>query len=293
MRLESVGLSCEIWPECYGQISLIHERSVVPKTWAGVIHRLSASLLGFIVLGLLYMAIRGRGAQGSGILAPLLVSGLTVFLAILGYNTPSPDLPLVTLGNLLAGMAMLALLWWISQRSLLVDEVENYTGKSIKPWAILGLIILIVQISLGAWTSANFAATACPNLIGCNGDWASLASLGDGFDVSRRLSMNEQGRVVAGNIQSMIHMTHKISALLTLLYLLALAVTALRLSKKFYSTSIAIIVFLVAQVLLGITSVLAAFPLLVVTAHNATAALLLLAVVNLIHLLTPRITQSI
>ena len=68
MRLDSVGLSCEPWPECYGQISLVHERSVVPKTWAGVIHRIAASLLGFIVLGIAYMALRGRATQGAGVL---------------------------------------------------------------------------------------------------------------------------------------------------------------------------------------------------------------------------------
>ncbi len=293
MRLESVGLGCEVWPECYGQISLVHERSAVPKTWAGVIHRLAATLLGIIVLGITYMAIRGRGAQGSSVIAPLLVFGLTVFLSVLGYSTPSPDLPIVTLGNLLGGMAMLALLWWISQRSALVDTTEIHTNKSLKLWVLLGLLILTTQIIFGAWTSANFAAPACPNLIGCNGDWTSIANLGDGFDLSRRLSVDDQGRVITGNIQSTIHMVHKISALITLIYLSVLAVKSLRLSKQFYSTSLSIIIFLVLQVLLGIISVFTEFPLLVVTAHNAVAVLLLLAVVNLLHLLTPKITQSI
>ena len=292
MRLDSVGLSCEPWPECYGQISLAHERSVVPKTWAGVIHRIAASLLGFIVLGITYMALRGRGVRGSGVFIPLLVFGLTVFLSVLGYNTPSPDLPIVTLGNLLGGMAMLALLWWMSQRAVPVEMATGHTFTTMKPWVLLGLILLITQIMFGAWTSANFAAPACTSLFGCNGDWASIANLGEGFNISRQLSVDDQGRVIAGNIQLTIHMVHRIGALITLIYLSVLAVKTLGLNKRFYNTSVTILVFLVLQVLLGITSVLTELPLSVVTAHNAVAALLLLAVVNLLHLLTPGSTLT-
>jgi cytochrome c oxidase assembly protein subunit 15 len=41
------------------------------------------------------------------------------------------------------------------------------------------------------------------------------------------------------------------------------------------------------QIVLGLAGVAAGLPLLLVTAHNAGAALLLLAVVNLNHRLTP------
>jgi len=53
------------------------------------------------------------------------------------------------------------------------------------------------------------------------------------------------------------------------------------------NAAISIIGFLVVQAALGVTAVLTDLPLLLVTAHNATAAMLLLAVVNLNHLVTP------
>ena len=71
------------------------------------------------------------------------------------------------------------------------------------------------------------------------------------------------------------------------MYLAWLGLKALSLSKRFRSTGTSIIVFLLIQVGLGLSAVLAELPLLLVTAHNAIAAMLLLAVVNLNHILTP------
>jgi cytochrome c oxidase assembly protein subunit 15 len=78
-----------------------------------------------------------------------------------------------------------------------------------------------------------------------------------------------------------------LGALVTFLYLAGLALKALGLGKRFLGTSISIIVFLFIQVGLGLSAVLAELPLLLVTAHNAIAAMLLVAVVNLNHLLIP------
>jgi heme a synthase len=48
-----------------------------------------------------------------------------------------------------------------------------------------------------------------------------------------------------------------------------------------------LLAMLALQIVLGLTGVVAGLPLLLVTAHNAGAALLLLAVVNLNHRVTP------
>jgi heme A synthase len=49
----------------------------------------------------------------------------------------------------------------------------------------------------------------------------------------------------------------------------------------------AMLAFLLLQILLGIAAVVFGLPLAMVTAHNMVAALLLLSTVNLMHLLTP------
>jgi len=57
--------------------------------------------------------------------------------------------------------------------------------------------------------------------------------------------------------------------------------------ERLRSSGNGLLAMLTLQILLGLTSVAAELPLLLVTAHNAGAALLLLAIVNLNYRLTP------
>ena len=288
LRLDYIGLGCEEWPDCFGEMPVVQARGMVPGTTAGAIHRFAATLLGLIVLAITVMALRGRRPAGIGLTAPLSVFGLTLFLSILGYNTPAPQIPAVTLGNLVGGMTMLALLWWMGQRSVerISDKAEVH--NTLRPWALLGLLILAVQIALGALTSANLAGPSCgTTLLACDGDWGSITNLMRGFDPYRRLGVDDQGWVVSDSVQKTLHMAHRFGALVSFLYLAGLALKVLGLGKRFRGTGISIIVFLLIQVGLGLSAVLAGLPLLLVTAHNAIAAMLLLAVVNLNHLLIP------
>jgi len=287
LRLESIGLGCEDWPECFGQLPAGRDHGLVPSTTAGAVHRFTASLLGLIVVAFTFLALRGRRPEGVGLAAPLAVFALTVFLSVLGYSTPSPEIPAVTLGNLLGGMAMLALLWWIGQRSVATAGASDHTVRTLRPWALLGLLVVAAQLVLGALTSASFAGPSCTVLPGCNGDWASFTSLMQGFDVFGRLGVDEQGRVVTGDLQRTLHMAHRLGAVVTFVYLAWLAIKAMKLDNSLRNTGISLLVFLVLQAGLGIAAVLTGLPLLLVTAHNAVAAMLLLAVVNLNHLLTP------
>jgi len=285
LRLESIGLGCENWPGCFGHLPATRSHGLVPSTMAGTVHRFTASLLGLVVVAITFLALRGRRPDGVGLVAPLSVFVLTVFLSVLGYSTPSPDIPAVTFGNLLGGMAMLALLWWVSQRS--VEHIDDSPATTLRPWARLGLLVVAVQLALGAVTSGSFAGPACTGFPGCNGDWASLTNLVQGFDLFGALATDDQGRIVIGSIQKTVHMTHRSGAVLTFLYLGWLALRALKQDNSLRNTAISIIVFLVLQVGLGISAVLTELPLLLVTAHNAVAAMLLLTIVNLNHLVTP------
>jgi len=288
LRLDYIGLGCEEWPDCFGEMPVVQARGLVPATTAGAIHRFAATLLGLIVLAITVMALRGRRPAGIGLTAPLSVFGLTLFLSILGYNTPAPQIPAVTLGNLVGGMTMLALLWWMGQRSVEKVSDEAAVHNTLRPWALLGLLILAVQIALGALTSANLAGPSCgATLLTCNGDWGSITNLIQAFDPYRRLGVDDQGWLISDSVQRTLHMAHRFGALVSFLYLTGLALKALGLGNRFRGTGISIIVFLLIQVGLGLSAVLAGLPLLLVTAHNAIAAMLLLAVVNLNHLLIP------
>ncbi|BAV32569.1 cytochrome oxidase assembly protein [Sulfuricaulis limicola] len=293
LRLSGSGLGCTEWPSCYALIkteisgaeSLAAAHLVPP--WATLTHRLVASALGVLVLGIVVAAWRRRRQPGQSVLIPLAVLGLTVFLSVLGYKTPSPLLPWVTLSNLLGGMAMLAMLWWLGQRS-----VSTQTGVTprheLRPWALLGIFVVFFQIALGGWVSANFAALACTDLPGCaaypwtDGPWR------ESFNLARVLPATDAGAVITGDTGKIIHLAHRAGAVLTFLYMAWLGWRALGSGSRYRSTGIAMLVFLALQISLGIGAIATSLPLSLVTAHNAVAALLLLSVVNLYHLLTPR-----
>lgn len=291
LRLAGSGLGCAEWPACYalmrpqadgaGSLAAAH---LVPAG-ATLAHRLVASLLGALVLAITVMAVRRRRETGDSILLPLAVLGLTVFLSVLGSKTPSPLLPWVTLGNLLGGMAMLAMLWWMGQRSV-SHGAADAGARGLRPWALAGVFVVFIQIVLGGWVSANFAALACTDLPGCGGFRWSDGPWRESFNLFRVLAVTDSGAVITSDAGKIIHLAHRTAAAFTFLFIGWLGWRAMSQGNRFRATGIAMLVFLVLQILLGIAAVAFSLPLGVVTAHNAVAALLLLSVVNLLLRLT-------
>lgn len=292
IRLGDAGLGCADWPACYGQIGVHDNRSLaeggplLPPSAARSFHRVAATLFGFFVLGITFLAFRHRKRGGPGVVLPLIVLGLTVFLSVLGVVTPSPLIPLVTTGNVLGGMAMLALLWWIGLR-IQPQAAPDAVPGVIKPWARLALVVVAAQIALGAWTSGSFAGPSCAQLSGCESANISVQNLARGFEPTRRLERDAQGKVMTDASTPVVHMTHRSGALLTFLYLGWLGFKARTGGEHLRSSGNVLLAMLALQIVLGLAGVATGLPLLLVTAHNAGAALLLLAVVNLNHRVTP------
>ena len=292
LRLAGSGLGCAGWPACYaliqsrgGTTSLAAAHLVAP--WATVTHRLAASTLGLLVLGIVAAALRRRRAPGQSLAIPFALLALTVFLSVLGYRTPSPLAPWVALSNLLGGMTMLALLWWLGQRSV-PAEATNDGARRLRPWALLGIVVVFFQIALGGWVSANFAAAACTDFPGCGGFPWLHGPWRESFNLLRTLPVTDGGAVIVGDTGKMIQLAHRAGALFVFIYIGWLGVrAAVRTATR--ATGATMLALLALQVVLGISAVVSGLPLLVVTLHNAVAALLLLSAVNLYHLLTPRV----
>ena len=305
VRLSDAGLGCPDWPGCYGHIdvpktdaevqlanSVYPERPVeAHKAWKEMIHRYFAGTLGMLVFVLAILAIRNRRSAKQQIFVPIFLVLLIIFQALLGMWTVTIKLnPTIVMSHLMGGLATLSLLWWVSLRQggLFVQRLPDTDSYSrLRRMALIGLLIVILQIMLGGWTSANYAALHCPDFPTCQGEWIPSLDFSEAFTFWHGTEHNFEGGILDNDARVTIHFIHRIMALVTFMYLGVLAVSLLfyhryRPLRKF---GVALSIVLIAQVALGISNVLFALPLLVAVGHNAGAALLLLTMVTLNHVI--------
>ena len=148
------------------------------------------------------------------------------------------------------------------------------------------LSLVCLQVVLGGWSSANFASAACPGLLGCDAGAPAATDVADAFKPSRRPALDDGGQVVQAAPQAVLAMSHRLLALAVVAYL-AWLVRRLRGAPGLAGSLRALSLFSIGQLAAGVSTVLLAVPLPLLTLHNALAAGLLLASVNLLHRLTP------
>jgi heme a synthase len=107
-------------------------------------HRIAASTVLLVVLGLLALSLGPRPyLQREGRHAIALLA-LTVFLAVLGRWSGGSAAPAVTLGNLLGGFLVFALCW-----RLALPEARPLDAR-LQQFAGLAAAVLLLQVSFGA-----------------------------------------------------------------------------------------------------------------------------------------------
>ena len=142
-----------------------------------------------------------------------------------------------------------------------------------------------MQIALGAWTAANYAAVACTDLPTCQGQWwPEGMDFRHGFDVTQHVGPNYLGGQLTADGRVAIHVTHRLGAMLVLVYFAALlALMWRRRGDSGLDNAIRLVaVLLGVQILLGLANVIFHIPLSIAVAHNAMGAGLLLSVIHLI-----------
>jgi len=252
---------------------------------ARVAHRYIASTLGLFIVVIFIMAVRRGKTRATSLFIPAAIFAITVFLSLLGYYTPSRSNPLITMGNLLGGMALLGLLWWLMQREAQSTEIPADTS-GLRPLALLALVLVVLQIVLGGWSSANYASASCPGLVNCEGDVLTTKNLEDAFDPMRNVTLDQDGKVIRPDSLALLSMTHRLFALITAAYL-AWLVRKARPRPELRGTVFALSLFSISQLAVGLGTVWFQVPLLLLTLHNCLAAGLLLSSVNLLHRLAP------
>src|SRR5213592_3058175 len=166
VRLSDAGLGCPDWPFCHGQPvpAQMPDDLAHAKAWTEMGHRYLAAALGLLLLFVFFMSLRKR--QSRSLAAALVL--LVVFQATLGMWTVTMLLkPAIVTAHLLGGMATLALLAWLALAQW--PHAPAPEMRSLRPVAAMALAALALQIMLGGWVSANYAALACPDLPLCPG----------------------------------------------------------------------------------------------------------------------------
>lgn len=291
-RLTDAGLGCPDWPGCYGQLVLsknadkVNPLINVTKAWTEMTHRYVAGLLGMVIFALTLLSIRNRRIPSQPVALPITLSVFVIFQAILGMWTVTLKLfPLIVMAHLLGGFTTLSLLWWLTLKLKPVQlpnlEIDNVL--SLRLWAIFGLVVLVIQLFLGGWTSANYAALVCLDFPYCQGAIFPHHNFLKAFDLTGAGVLGSIGDPLDNNARVTIHMVHRLGALITAMVIgwLAFHVFSRARSLALRVVSLIIAVLLTIQILLGVTNVLALLPLPIAVAHNAVAALLLLALVTL------------
>lgn len=303
VRLSDAGLGCPDWPGCYGRLTPHHAADAInaelaerpdgpvshAKAWKEMAHRYFAGTLGLLILAIMMLSWRNRGETSGGPGLPLLLLGLIVFQALLGMWTVTRLLkPLVVSAHLLGGMATLSLLLWLWLRERSQYSHAYYARVDhLRGGALLGLVLVVIQIALGGWVSTNYAALACTDFPLCQAAWVPEMDFEHAFTLHRELGETASGELLSMAALTAIHWVHRVMALVVTVYL-GWLVLRLFWTPGYAGMGLAIGSLLALQVSLGIGNVLQSLPLPLAVAHNAGAALLLSSLVWLNHRLRRR-----
>lgn len=297
-RLTDAGLGCPDWPGCYGFLTVPDQAHEVAKAemafperpvekqkaWNEMIHRYFAGSLGLLigVIWLLSLKIKKYRTLSSALLVTV------CFQAALGMWTVTMNLmPLVVMGHLLGGFATFCMLvilaLTIRRQESEQERPEQLSIEHAHAFLVskLVLLILVVQIALGGWTAANYAAVVCTELPVCEGEWQSKFDFKQAFSVPTGYATYEYG-VFPYEARMTIHIMHRAGAVLTLVAVFWLGWLLFKSNNvKLRRFSYALSAIVLSQFLLGVSNVVFQLPLAIAVAHNFVALCLLACLLSL------------
>ncbi len=290
-RLLDAGLGCPDWPVCYGHWVPAKDVSHTVfslweydqgKAWMEMIHRYGASLLGLLIFIQGILLWRAQVNKYLKAVA-LFLCAWVVVQGLFGMWTVTLRLwPPVVSGHLLGGAITLLcqfVIWrWLILHSHNQSRIQTHQQQScdtIRPYMnkawLAFVVVVFLQMALGAWTSSQYAGLACPDFPTCQGRW--WVEIDSGVLHAPRV----EGAEYLGGVQTMkqrmaVQWLHRLGALVVLLTFIGLIVKRESKPMLWLAGSL-----LTVQIVLGILNAVWLLPLSLALLHNSFAMLLLLA----------------
>lgn len=301
-RLIDAGLGCPDWPGCYGQLTVpmsdvtreIAQLQfpktplVVYKAWAEMIHRYVVGALSFLILAVIGIIFTKKEYRTKkNIVLSVSVILLLIYQIMLGRWTITLKLmPIIVTQHLLGGFLILSVLWLIFLSSRSSKNITLGVNKTIFLMWVFAVLLLLCQISLGAWTSTNYASLSCPDFPFCFNNQTTSMQWRGAFNLSSPVGINYEGGILSDQIRQTIHMAHRMGALILTIYLFGLIVVSFKHfqpSSDLMKNCYLILGLVVIQICIGISNVIFKLPLITALAHTLVAVLLLLALITLTY----------
>jgi heme a synthase len=294
-RLTDSGLGCPDWPGCYGEASPIaagaqiaHAEAQQPtgpvtqhKAWIEMVHRYLAMTVGALIVVLLAISVRARRELPFSVAWPWATLAWVIVQGLFGKYTVTLKLyPAIVTLHLFGGLVLLAMLMVQAQRYQ--GRVLTLSGAA-RTLLTGALLLLVVQVLLGAWVSTNYAVLACQGFPQCNGQWWPVAmDARQGFTILRHLGQAGEGGFLPAEALVAIHWAHRVFALVLVAALLALATLLWRQpGGAARRAAQGLLLLTMLQVGTGAANVVLEWPLVAALMHTGGAAALVLLLVSL------------
>lgn len=291
-RLTNAGLGCPDWPGCYGFMHIPTAEETIAaaneafpdqpyefeKAWPEMVHRYVAGTLGLLVLWLAIISWRNR--EKIAVKHSSFLLALITFQAALGAWTVTMKLhPVIVMLHLMGGITTFSLLASLATRYYFENRSPFSAVWSMqnKNLIMVALVVIALQVALGGWVSANYAAMVCHELPVCQGNWFSDGDFATGFQLSFPEAETYEFGILDQNARIAIHAAHRIGAIiatLTMLYLIFVLVFKAN-NQLIKNIGFGLLGLLIVQVLLGLNNIVMKLPLWNAVAHNAGGALLI------------------